>query len=162
LPQLDWVTSVAADYELVDGGRLSTERELVTVCAWWDGPLTREVVDRQLAEDAAFVGDRQWIWVYDAPPSGSPTSWTGQRHYGDDDLVAWISQHSPDIVLTGHVHPSPFMADGAWVDRVGATLVFNAGRQPGPVPIHITLDTETGIAQWSSYEGVDERALAGV
>src|SRR6185436_6308732 len=49
--------------ELVDGTRLETERELVTVCAWWDGPLTREIVGRQLAADAELVGDRRWIWV---------------------------------------------------------------------------------------------------
>ena len=80
------------------------------------GRAPRDVVDRQLADDAALVGDRRWIWVYHAPPDASPTSWTGKRHYGDEDLVAWIEQHQPDIVLCGHVHQSPFV-DRRRLDR---------------------------------------------
>jgi len=36
---------------------------------------------------------------------------------------------------------------------------MNAGQQPGPEPTHIELDTEARTAQWSSYEGVDQRSL---
>ncbi|MGZ6995534.1 MAG: hypothetical protein ACXVIM_10005, partial [Acidimicrobiia bacterium] len=66
------------------------------------------------------------------------------------------------IVMCGHVHQSPFASDGAWFDRIGSTLVVNAGRQPGPVPSFVEIDTGTGLARWSSYEGIDERAVAGV
>ncbi len=52
------------------------------------------------------------------------------------------------------------MPDGAWIDRIGSTRVLNAGRQMGPVPSHIELDTWTGLARWISYEGVDERPFA--
>ena len=144
----------------VDGTSFATTSVMVTVCPWWDGPQTREVVDRQLTHDAVLVGDRQWVWVYHAPPDASPTSWTGKRHYGDGDLVAWIEEHRPDIVLSGHVHQSPFMAGGSWIDRIGATTIVNAGRQPGPVPTSIEIDTDAAVLRWSSYEGVDERPLA--
>lgn len=144
----------------VDGMSLETDRELVTVCAWWDGPRTRTVVGEQLAADAARAGDRRWIWAYHAPPDASPTSWTGARHYGDDDLVRWIDEHHPDLVLCGHVHESPFQADAAWIDRIGSTTVVNAGRQPGPVPTSIEIDTDADVARWSWYAGVDERPLA--
>ena len=157
-----WLSGAERAGVSVDGSRLDLPDALVTVCAWWDGPRTREDVDRQLAEDAALVGDRMWIWVYHAPPDDSPTSWTGQRHYGDADLVAWIEQYGPDVVFSGHVHQAPFMPDGAWIDTIGTTSVFNSGRQPGPVPTHVELDTDTGLARWSSYEGVDERTFAGV
>lgn len=143
----------------VDGTRFETERELVTVCPWWDGPQTRDVVDRQLAADAALVAGRRWIWAYHAPPDQSPTSWTGKRHYGDEDLGRWIEQHRPDLVLSGHVHQSPFMTPGGWIDHIGSTVVVNAGRQPGPVPTRIEIDTDADLAWWSSYEGVDERRL---
>ena len=73
-----WLEAARGSGVFVDGTSFANERELVTVCPWWDGPLTREVVDRQLADDAALVGDRRWIWVYHAPPDASPTSWTGQ------------------------------------------------------------------------------------
>jgi hypothetical protein len=47
--------------------------------------------------------------------------------------VQWISQHSPDIVVTGHIHQSPFVRDGSWADRIGSTWVFNTGHSPkGP------------------------------
>ena len=122
----------------------------------------RDVVDRQLAADATLVGDRQWIWVYHAPPDSSPTSWTGKRHYGDAELVAWIEQHRPSIVLCGHVHESPFASGGAWMDRIGSTLVFNAGRRAGPIPTCIELDINAESARWSSLAGVEERRFAEV
>jgi len=39
--------------------------------------------------------------------------------------------------------------------------VFNAGRQRGPVPTCIELDTVVGTARWSSMEGSDELSLTG-
>jgi hypothetical protein len=60
------------------------------------------------------------------------------------------------------VHQSPFAVDGSWIARIGSTMVFNAGRQIGPVPTHIELDTETATARWSSLEGIEERSFAGI
>lgn len=157
-----WLEAARDSGVFVDGTSLATEHELVTVCPWWDGPHTREVVGRQLSDDAARVGDRKWIWVYHAPPDASPTSWTGTRHYGDEDLVRWIEAFHPDIVVCGHVHQSPFSSDGAWIDRIGSTLVLNAGRQIGPVPTHIELDTETELARWTSLAGIEETTFAAV
>ena len=144
----------------VDGTSFSTDDVFVTVCPWWDGPRTRDEVDRQLADDARRVGDRRWIWVYHAPPDASPTSWTGERHYGDEFLGAWIRRYRPMAVLCGHVHQSPFASTGSWFDRIGSTVVFNAGRQRGPVPTHIELDTDTGLATWWSLAGTEEQAFA--
>jgi Icc-related predicted phosphoesterase len=155
-----WLVAAGKAGVLVDGARLELDDVLITVCPWWDGPRTRDVVDRQLADDAAILGDRAWIWVYHAPPDASPTSWTGKRHYGDDALNAWIAQHHPQLVLCGHVHQAPFAENGGWADRLGSTWVVNAGRQIGPVPAHIVIDTHDGHASWTSLEGVEERVLA--
>jgi Icc-related predicted phosphoesterase len=157
-----WLDAARASGVFVDGMRVETERVLVTVCPWWDGPTTRDVVGRRLAEDAALVGDRLWIWAYHAPPDDSPTSWTGKRHYGDDALVAWIHEHRPGIVLCGHVHQSPFTTDGAWIDRIGSTVVLNSGRQIGPVPTCVEIDTDSMEARWSSMEGTEEEPFAAV
>jgi Icc-related predicted phosphoesterase len=154
-----WLDAVAASGAHVDGSRVERADTLVTVCAWWDGPLTRAVVEEQLRSDAARVDGRRWIWAYHAPPAASPTSWTGSRHYGDEDLDRWIDAFTPDIVITGHVHPSPFLDDGAWVDRLGTTTVFNAGRQPGDVPARLELDTVENWARWVSYQGIDQVVL---
>ena len=77
---------------------------------------------------------------------GLAAQWDGRRSYGDDDLAGWIERFGPDVVLTGHIHQSPFIADGGWADRIGDTWVFNPGRQPGPVPAHVVLELEAGQA----------------
>jgi Icc-related predicted phosphoesterase len=155
-----WLEGASASGVLIDGRRLEFEGVLVSVCAYWDGPRSRALVGAQLDEDAALVGHRLWFWAYHAPPDNSPTSWTGSRHYGDEDLSAWISRYHPDVVLCGHVHESPFVEGGGWFDRIGTTTVFNAGRQIGPVPTHIEIDTNGMLARWSSQGSVEERALA--
>jgi Icc-related predicted phosphoesterase len=99
--------------------------------------------------------------VYHWPPIGSPTCWTGRKDYGDEDLAGWIGEHRPDLVLTGHVHESPFKPDGNWVDRVGRTWVLNAGNQIGPVPSHVVLDLGAQRATWSSMLGTEVVDLAG-
>jgi len=135
--------------------------DLVTVCPWWDGPHARAALDRVLAA-AATRPRRRWIWVHHAPPAGSPLAFDGRRAWGDDVLSGWIARFAPDVVLTGHVHQAPFTPGGGWADRVGSTWVFNAGRQAGPVPAHVTLDLEAGTAAWASAEGRAEVDLSSV
>jgi Icc-related predicted phosphoesterase len=157
-----WLEAARTSGVVVDGMHASIDEAMITVCPWWDGPRTREVVDRQFAGDALLASGRPWLWVYHAPPDESPTSWTGKRHYGDEALVEWIKQYQPDFVFCGHVHQSPFASKGAWLDRIGSTIVFNAGRQIGPIPTRITLDTEQGTAEWCSLAGDEALALAEV
>jgi len=135
-----------------DGDSWFAGDTLVTVCPWWDGPLGRDAVQAQLEADAARRPAR-WLWVYHWPPLGSPTCWTGKRHYGDSELGGWIARYAPDIVLSGHVHEPPFKATGSWADRIGSTWVFNAGRQIGPVPAHIEIDLGGDAATWRSMLG---------
>jgi Icc-related predicted phosphoesterase len=155
-----WLDGATPSGVFVDGAHVELDGLLISVCAYWDGPRSRELVGAQLDEDAQLLGDRFWLWAYHAPPDDSPTSWTGSRHYGDEDLSAWIARHRPGVVLCGHVHESPFVEGGNWVDQIGSTSVFNAGRQIGPVPTHIAIDTELMLARWSCTEGVEEHALA--
>lgn len=142
----------------IDGDSLVIGDTLVTVCPWWDGPVGRAALERQLACDAQRRPAR-WVWVYHWPPLGSPTCWTGKRHYGDPDVAGWIAQYQPDFVLTGHVHEPPFKPAGAWADRIGSTWVFNPGRQIGPVPAHIVIDLDAGTAAWRSLMGEESLAL---
>ena len=154
-----WLAEARAAGVPSDGDSFVVGDTLVTICPWWDGPLGRQALDARLAADAVRRPAR-WIWVYHWPPLGSPTCWTGRRDYGDADLAAWIGRHQPDIVLTGHVHESPFKPAGAWADRIGNTWVFNAGRQMGPVPAHIAIDLQAGSAAWRSLMGAEALQLA--
>ena len=135
-----------------DGDSVTIGDTLFTICPWWDGPATRQQVGDQLARDFEKP-KKSWIWVYHSPPDGSPTSLAGQRNFGDKDLTDWIETFGPDLVLTGHIHNAPFDPAGSWADKIGSSWVFNAGRQIGPVPTHIAINTEEREALWFSVEG---------
>jgi Icc-related predicted phosphoesterase len=147
-----WIEELREDGVTVDGESLLYDDTLYTVCPWWDGPLTQEAIAAQLAADAARRPAR-WIWAHHAPPEASPTSWSGSRSMGDRELVKWIEAFSPDIVLSGHVHQSPFIKGGSWADRVGETWIFNTGHQFGAPPAHVIVDTDAGEALWISAMG---------
>ena len=147
-----WLSKARGLGFLVDGEHSEVDDVLITVCPWWDGPHGRDGVGRLLARDAAHR-KASWIWVYHAPPDQSPLSWTGTKHYGDADLLGWVHQYHPDLVLTGHIHQAPFRAGGSWVDRIDTTWIFNAGRQIGPCPAFISVDTTARRATWFSLAG---------
>ena len=153
-----WLDEARAAGLSTDGDSLLVGDTLVTICPWWDGPVGREAVAAHLARDAAHRPAR-WIWVYHWPPLGSPTCWTGRRHYGDEALGTWIDEYRPDVVLTGHVHDPPFRPDGGWADRIDETWVFNAGRQIGPIPTRVELDLDEQRATWVSLLGREEISL---
>jgi Icc-related predicted phosphoesterase len=148
-----WISDFGSNGVPSDGQSFVFEDTLFTICPWWDGPLTREKIGAQLAADALKRTGRRWFWVHHAPSDKSPTSWAGSRYFGDAPLLEWISQHKPDMVFSGHVHQSPFIKDGSWVDRIGDTWVFNVGQQYGAPPAHIIFDTEREEAVWLSAAG---------
>jgi Icc-related predicted phosphoesterase len=153
-----WMQDLGEIGVVADWGRVLIGDTLVTVSPWWDGPATRDAIGRQLADDAALE-KRRWVWVYHAPPADSPVSWGGKRHFGDTDLAGWIAEYQPDLVLSGHVHQSPFVSGGSWADRIGRTWVFNAGQQIGETPAHVMLNLDTAEALWFSLAGAEIAAL---
>jgi len=142
-----WIGEVRELGIACDGDSLTIGDIGFTVCPWWDGPLVKSRIEAQLRTAAAARAPR-WIWVHHAPPANSPTSWGGKRFFGDVELVQWIAQYQPSMVISGHVHQSPFISDGSWFDRLGPTWVFNAGLQPGRPPVYIVLDLNEGTAFW--------------
>ena len=130
-----------------DGDNLTIGDTLFTVCPWWDGPMVKARIDEQLRE-AAAISHRRWVWVHHAPPADSPISWGGKRFFGDVELLGWIERHHPAMVISGHVHQSPFIPSGSWFDRIGTTWVFNTGLQPGRPPVYIVLDLTQEKAFW--------------
>ena len=148
-----WIEDLRALNILTDGDSVVVDDTLFTICPWWDGPVVRERLVAQLEADARCRRGMRWVWIHHAPPLDSPTSWSGSRSLGDSDLQQWIGQHSPDIVIAGHVHQSPFVKDGSWADQIGTTWVFNAGHQFGAPPAHIVLDTGISEAVWISAMG---------
>ncbi len=139
----------------VDGESIDKDGWRFTICPWWEGPYTRQQVAEQIEEEAANKPEN-WIWIYHAPPQECPVSWTGKTYFGDEYVKEWIKHYSPSIVISGHVHQSPFRSGGSWVDRIDNTHVFNAGFQIGPEPACIIIDTEAQTAVWISQMGREE------
>ncbi len=149
-----WFSSIRDLGIPADGDSLLVDGTLFTVCPWWDGPESKAAVGRQLARDAAKEKAR-WVWVYHAPPAGSPTSWDGKRSYGDEELSQWIAAYHPDLVFSGHVHYAPLSPGGSWIDRIDGTWVLNAGYQLGPVPAYVVIDTNEDALLWFTMNGLE-------
>lgn len=147
-----WIGAVGNLGIARDGDSLTLGDTFFTICPWWDGPRVKARIGAQL-EDAAAAHRGRWIWIHHAPPANSPTSWAGSRFQGDVELAQWIESYRPDIVLSGHVHQSPFTREGSWFDKLGDTWVFNAGHQFGSPPAFIALDLDAGTAFWLSAAG---------
>jgi len=147
-----WIQEARQLGVITDGESFTMDDMLFTVCPWWDGPIVQQRIAEQLT-DAAVGRLQKWIWTHHAPPADSPTSWGGSRHFGDVELVSWIERFKPDIVVSGHVHQSPFVRNGSWYDRIGQTWVFNAGHQFGRPPAHMVLDFDNQAAFWISAAG---------
>ncbi|MEM9590738.1 MAG: metallophosphoesterase [Pseudomonadota bacterium] len=153
-----WLVGRPNDGILTDGESTLVDDTLFTSCPWWDGPASQEEIGQQL-EQAAKDRPNRWIWIYHAPPAKSPIAWSGQRYFGDEALGRWIGEYQPDIVMCGHVHEAPFASDGSWVDRIGATWVFNTGHYFGVPPAHVILDTHAQEAVWFSAAGAQSVRL---
>lgn len=150
-----WLEEAGAPTVLRDYDSFERDGVLFSLCSWWDGPETRALVERRLAEDAGRPR-QTWVWIHHNPPAGSPVAWTGKRDAGDPVVAGWIGELQPDIVLSGHIHNAPFYEGGGWHARCGRTWVFNPGKQPGPEPARVVIDLDRRKAEWSSFEGTAE------
>ena len=153
----DWLELIRSPTLAVDGDSVDVADATFTVCPWWDGPGAQRAIERML-DAAAERRLARWIWVYHAPPE-SALSWTGRRHFGDAFLSSLLERHSPTAVMCGHIHEAPFKQGGSWIDRAGATWLFNPGRQIGDVPARIEIDFDACMARWISLAGIDEKVL---
>jgi Icc-related predicted phosphoesterase len=155
----EWLQDVRADNLHVDGDTVPLAEGMVTVCPWWDGPVTQAEVTEQL-EAASEKKAPFWIWIYHAPPKGSHLSWTGKVDAGDEHLSSLLEKLKPNLVFSGHIHNAPFYNEGAWCDHIEGAWVFNAGREMGSCPAHIVVDLDAMEATWVSSMGVETRNLA--
>ncbi|HMP83552.1 MAG TPA: metallophosphoesterase [Verrucomicrobiota bacterium] len=147
-----WLQAVRGDQLFVDGDSVEIGDTLITICPWWDGPVSRAELEQQLVRESSRVKSR-WIWIHHSPPDKSPVSWAGKKFGGDEFLVEWIQRWQPELVLSGHIHNAPFIANGSWIDRLGKTWVFNPGKQIGPCPTFLVFDLDKMSVEWVSMEG---------
>jgi Icc-related predicted phosphoesterase len=87
-----------------------------------------------------------WLAVHHEPPV---RTLVGERDGPPSALEEAIDRWQPNYLASGHLHNRPFDTDGAFVDRVEATVCFNPGCcHQSPAPNHIVLDTRSGTAEW--------------
>lgn len=146
-----WMESLKSSTLKPDYDFLASDNILFTVCPWWDGPDTRAKTEQRLLADAA-KSKITWIWLHHNPPLGTPIAWTGKMDGGDAVALEWIRRYQPDFVFSGHIHNAPFYAAGSWHCRIGKSIVFNPGKQPGGEPARIVLDLKSRRAEWFSIE----------
>ena len=154
----NWLRDLKAGQLFVDGDTVELGDALITICPWWDGPVSRAEVESLLATDAAKTKKR-WIWIHHSPPDKSPVSWAGKKFGGDEFLLEWIHHYQPDLVLSGHIHNAPFHPKGSWNDRIGKTWVFNPGRQIGSCPARLIFDLDQMSVEWTSLADQAVRQL---
>ena len=145
-----WLVALKKHGARCDGDGFLQENFYFSICPWWDGPLEKERFLNWIEDQSKAYGQNKWIWVHHAPPKMSPTSWSGKKCLGDLDLRLLIEKYQPYAVISGHIHQSPFVDGGSWVDRIGETFCLNAGRQFGAPPAHISFDTQSQEVYWVS------------
>ncbi|GDX39342.1 phosphohydrolase [Methylocystaceae bacterium] len=145
-----------------DGEAFILENYYFSVCPWWDGPKTREKFFNWMLSESRIINGRKWVWIHHAPPKLSSVSWSGKKSMGDSDLYNLIESYQPFAVISGHIHQSPFVKDGAWVDKIGKSWCFNAGRQIGAPPAFIAIDLDADQAFWLSGMGFQSIDLASI
>ncbi|MCB1129788.1 MAG: metallophosphoesterase family protein [Verrucomicrobiae bacterium] len=152
-----WLTSLDAPSLVTDGAFHRQDGWFFSIVPWWEDDETRDEAEAMLDRHRGLLEGDRWAWIHHPPPSGSTTAWSGRDDGGDEVCGKWIDRFRPDFLFSGHIHYAPFHAGGSWIDRIGDTWVFNAGRQTGPVPTFIVVDTEPDLATWVAA-GEAERA----
>lgn len=100
------------------------------------------LLERGLATVAAAP---HLLMVCHTPPAHTTTDRIGSGHHvGSHTVRAFIEEHQPAVCITGHIHES------AGVDRIGRTVVVNAGAFRDGGYVVVTVD-RAGLAADLNY-----------
>lgn len=158
----EWLHDLDVPNLTVDCESYETEEVRLLSLPWWETEEERLVAEVRLKAWHNPDDTRRTIWVHHAPAKGTKTSWNGKADHGDENLVNWIEQYQPDLVLSGHVHNAPYYPGGSWIDHMGKTVLINGGRQTGDVPATVEIVIEEGKLLWCGMEGCEESSLEKV
>ncbi|MCC6356662.1 MAG: metallophosphoesterase [Verrucomicrobiae bacterium] len=116
---------------------------LLTICpdTSVEGIAADRVVEGLLSEAAAKRAREPmpWMVLHHEPPDGTPICCGAE---GNRSLADAVTRHQPDLVVTAHIHESPFRKDrgGRWHAWIGSTLLVNSGQMPDrPWPCHFRI-----------------------
>lgn len=171
-------TGVKANKLVVDGASaVLPEGMVVTCCPYWnilERGLTHQVWLRERAAAAWAEGRRladlhpelPWVVLHHEPPEGTKVAagaLGADAGAGSGAFWAaeWCRQHRPDYLLCGHIHQAPFVAGGAWADRVpgSPTWAFNPGREEPSGSRLIEINPTMRLARWLTWDGEEADRL---
>lgn len=155
----EWLQEVAIPDVTVDHNSFANESLRILSLPWWETEKERARASEWLASRHEVEDPRPVFWVHHAPPKGAQVSWNGRRDHGDRTLREWIDRYQPAAVLCGHVHDAPYYSEGSWIDRIGQTVVLNAGKQTGEKPATIEIELCERRLTWCGMEGCEEHLL---
>lgn len=156
----NWLQHERRDQLFVDGDRYEQDGLFFSLLPWWETEEDLLRIEELLEDHAIGAAGKRWIWSYHPPPANQSVAWNGRSDWGDKSVCKWIERFKPEMVLSGHVHQAPFVRDGAWIDEINGTWLFNSGRQPGSVPTFTVIDTGKNHALWISAEEAQQAKLA--
>ena len=108
----------------------------------------RETIEEDLDRVPKPLYPKRTIYIMHSPPFGTLLDLIyGGKPAGSRSIRAFIKRNQPLLTLHGHIHESPELS-GAYVDRLGETLMVNPGqftRTSGDVPkLHaVTFEMES-------------------
>ncbi len=107
----------------------------------------RETIKEDLARIPRPLHPKRTIYLMHSPPFGTRLDLLrGGKPAGSRSIRAFIEKNQPLLTLHGHIHEAPEIS-GAYVDRLGETLMINPGQfiwtNQGLPRLHaVTFDTE--------------------
>lgn len=106
----------------------------------FDGPRPGETIEDALEELGRLSPPERTIYSLHTPPYGTHCdTMEGGAHVGSRALRRFLERHQPPLSLSGHIHEAPRVS-GAYLDRVGRTLVVNPGQFEGKQFCAVTFD----------------------
>lgn len=133
------------------------DKLLLSSCGYAGGDETQEKRTQSLLKVGYQIKCRQnfpWIILHHEPPKGVPLSKVNSvTDMGDPMLASWIREYKPDIVLSGHIHHSPFIHNKC-VSKLYNSYCFNAGHDPEwPEPTWASIRLTAKVRSYEWYRG---------
>jgi Icc-related predicted phosphoesterase len=88
----------------------------------------RETIKEDLDQLPKPLHPKRTIYIMHSPPFGTQLDLIqGEGSAGSRSIKNFIAKNQPLLTLHGHIHESPEIS-GAYLDRIGKTLMINPGQ----------------------------------
>ncbi|HID74324.1 MAG TPA: hypothetical protein EYP43_04660 [Thermoplasmata archaeon] len=143
-----------------DGERSNPDDRLAGIVTWperreivLDPADRRDTIERDLRGIAERHGVEDTIFVFHAPPHGTPLDLASRGHIGSVAIRRFVEMHSPPLTLHGHIHEAPHRS-GSWAVHLGRSLAINPGQRPPRLHAAV-VDLDERTARHTLFDGTE-------